>query len=334
MNSEFIDLKGKRILLFSAQLFGYQLEIMKCMNRLGAVVDYYDERPGNSFWIKALLRINRNLLGLYTDKYYNHIIKQTRNIAYSYVFFTKGESISVSNLRKLKAFHPQAQFIIYHWDSIANNRNAQNLMPFFDKVFSFDKIDCEKNGIRFLPLFYIPDYVKIAKSKETMLYDLLFVGTAHSDRYELIKNIECQFERNGKKCYSFFFFPSKILFYKMKFQNPVFRSLSERMFHFKSMSKENLLYLFSVSRVIVDIQHPKQTGLTMRTIETLGAKRKMITTNQAVEEYDFYNPNNILIINRKDPVIPEEFLNSAYQEIPQETYNKYSIEQWLTTILS
>lgn len=32
----------------------------------------------------------------------------------------------------------------------------------FDRAFSFDKPDCEKLGIRFLPLFYLRDYEKSA----------------------------------------------------------------------------------------------------------------------------------------------------------------------------
>ena len=68
-------LKGKNILFFSASLFGYQDEIRKGLCRAGASVDYYDERPANTFLVKALIRINRNLLAGYVDRYYNRIIK-------------------------------------------------------------------------------------------------------------------------------------------------------------------------------------------------------------------------------------------------------------------
>lgn len=279
-------LQGKRILFFSAHLFGYQNDIRLAMESVGAIVDYYDERPANNFLVKGVIRINRNLLAGYINHYYNKIIKETLQKEYDYVFFIKGESISASNVRRLKQFHPEANFIIYHWDSIANNSNAQNLLPYFDRVFSFDKIDCERLGLHFLPLFYTPDYANIPYYDKEIKYDMLFVGTTHSDRYKLVKRIEEQIIKMGGLCLTWFYFPSKILYYKMKIQNSYLRQIPVHTFHFKPMSKELLLQLYAGSRIIIDVQHPKQTGLTMRCIETLGAKRKLITTNYYIIEYD------------------------------------------------
>ena len=325
-------LQGKRILFFSAHLFGYQNDIRLAMESVGAIVDYYDERPANNFLVKGVIRINRNLLAGYINHYYNKIIKETLQKEYDYVFFIKGESISASNVRRLKQFHPEANFIIYHWDSIANNSNAQNLLPYFDRVFSFDKIDCERLGLHFLPLFYTPDYANIPYYDKEIKYDMLFVGTTHSDRYKLVKRIEEQIIKMGGLCLTWFYFPSKILYYKMKIQNSYLRQIPVHTFHFKPMSKALLLQLYAGSRIIIDVQHPKQTGLTMRCIETLGAKRKLITTNYYITEYDFYNPDNILVVDRNLPYVPEKFLNEPYRDTPKEIYESYSIKNWLSSI--
>ena len=325
-------LQGKRILFFSAHLFGYQNDIRLAMESVGAIVDYYDERPANNFLVKGVIRINRNLLAGYINHYYNKIIKETLQKEYDYVFFIKGESISASNVRRLKQFHPEANFIIYHWDSIANNSNAQNLLPYFDRVFSFDKIDCERLGLHFLPLFYTPDYANIPYYDKEIKYDMLFVGTTHSDRYKLVKRIEEQIIKMGGLCLTWFYFPSKILYYKMKIQNSYLRQIPVHTFHFKPMSKELLLQLYAGSRIIIDVQHPKQTGLTMRCIETLGAKRKLITTNYYITEYDFYNPDNILVVDRNLPYVPEKFLNEPYRDTPKEIYESCSIKNWLSSI--
>ena len=325
-------LQGKRILFFSAHLFGYQNDIRLAMESVGAIVDYYDERPANNFLVKGVIRINRNLLAGYINHYYNKIIKETLQKEYDYVFFIKGESISASNVRRLKQFHPEANFIIYHWDSIANNSNAQNLLPYFDRVFSFDKIDCERLGLHFLPLFYTPDYANIPYYDKEIKYDMLFVGTTHSDRYKLVKRIEEQIIKMGGLCLTWFYFPSKILYYKMKIQNSYLRQIPVHTFHFKPMSKELLLQLYAGSRIIIDVQHPKQTGLSMRCIETLGAKRKLITTNYYITEYDFYNPDNILVVDRNLPYVPEKFLNEPYRDTPKEIYESYSIKNWLSSI--
>lgn len=48
-------LQGKRILFFSAHLFGYQNDIRLAMESVGAIVDYYDERPANNFLVKGVI---------------------------------------------------------------------------------------------------------------------------------------------------------------------------------------------------------------------------------------------------------------------------------------
>lgn len=176
-------LENRSILFFSAQAFGYQNEIRAEMERMGARVDYFDERPANSFAVKAAIPDQPESAGPLHRPLPCPDHRAHQNRKYDYVFFIKGESVSVENLNKIKELHPEAKLIIYHWDSIANNRNALRILPVFDRAFSFDKPDCEKLGIRFLPLFYLRDYEKIGRQEPDYRYDLLFVGTVHSDRY-------------------------------------------------------------------------------------------------------------------------------------------------------
>ena len=69
-------LKGKRILFFSAKAFGIPENIVSTLVKFGAIVDYYDERPANTFFVKAMIRINRNIIATYINKYHNSIIKE------------------------------------------------------------------------------------------------------------------------------------------------------------------------------------------------------------------------------------------------------------------
>ena len=103
-------------------------------------------------------------------------------------------------------------------------------------------------------------------------------------------------------------------------------------FHYEPLSNKDILHIIEQSRIVIDIQHPKQTGLTMRTIEMLGAKRKLITTNADVKLYDFYRPENISVIDRKSPKLDEVFLKSNYVSIDEGIYRKYSIDNWLDNV--
>ena len=327
-------LKGKRVLFFFLSTFNYEVEIQKAMEKEGAIVDAYNERPTNNGFARILIRINRNLIYKYINNYYDGIIKECQGKKFDYIFFIKGESISKGIIERLRNAHPEAKIIMYYWDSIANNHNARGLLESFDKVLSFDKNDAKEFGLQFLPLFYIPQYESIANKDVPQKYDLMFAGTVHSDRYEFINGIAKQIEDAGGKCFTWFYFPSKVNFYKLKWDNPKFRKANIKDFQFIPMSRDTLLNYYAESRIQIDIQHPKQTGLTMRTIETLGAKKKLITTNADVVNYDFYRSENILVVDRLNPVIPKEFIDIPWQEIPEETYKKYSVSSWLNTIFS
>lgn len=324
-----MDLKGKKILFFTASFLGFQDDIKNALSKMGARVDWFDERVSEGTFTKALVRINRDALALKINRYYSRIIEDTKNENYDYIFFVNIEAATERIIESLRLAHPNASFILYEWDSIVNNKNARNLLGLFDETWSFDRNDCCMFNMNFLSLFYNNEYEQI-KEVQKYQYEVMFIGTTHSDRFRFVKTIEDQID--GEK-FNWFYFPSKLLYYKMWMQDKYFRNNSRMSdFNFLPLSKQSLLEIVEQSRIIVDAQHPKQTGLTMRTLETMGARRKLITTNMYIKEYDFYNPNNILVVDRSNPIVPDSFLNSSYEEIPDAIYKKYSLNSWLKTI--
>lgn len=71
----------------------------------------------------------------------------------------------------------------------------------------------------------------------------------------------------------------------------------------------------------------------MRTIEMIGLKKKLITTNKDIVNYDFYNENNILVVDRNNFKLDTDFINKPYQELDERIYKKYSLESWIKTLL-
>lgn len=331
-----LDLRGKRVLFFTASFLGYQNDIRESLENSGAVVDWFDERLCDDTITKILIRLNRDYIARKINAYYDKIIESTKEFKYDYVFFVNIEAASKNSLLKIKEYHPHAKFLLYEWDSLVNNKHALNLLEDFDAVWSFDRNDCDELGINFLPLFYNNKYAATRKHTSSFKYETLFVGTLHSDRYKFVKEIERQVLDLGhgeRKTFSWFYFPSKILYYKMWMENRQFRHIVKKEdLRFTALSLEQLIDLVGCSRIIIDAQHPKQTGLTMRSIEALGANRKLITTNKDIQNYDFYDPNNILIVDRKDPKVTVDFLNAEYIEVNENVYKKYSLESWLETI--
>jgi len=324
------------VLLFCPEFYNFRDEISNQLREIGYNVDAYDERPANNFIVKALIRINRIFLDSYIKSYYERIIKTTKDNDYRYIIIIKGESVAIESLTKLKRYHKVAKFILYLWDSVKNDANALKIYTFFDKVLSFDRVDCANLKFDFLPLFYTKEYENIPMLPDVshVNSDLIFIGTIHSDRYIFLSKIKSQAIDHGFKCTLIMVFQSKMLFFKMKFFDHLLPKAKMRDFLFNKIPRTSVIELLSKSRVVVDVQHPLQLGLTIRTIETLGANRKLITTNSDIVNYDFYKSANICVVDRCNPIIPSDFVTSEYEDLPATIYKKYSISSWVNSLIS
>ena len=324
---------NKNILFISIKTFDYESHILYKLIELGSKVTYFDERPSNSILIKGLIRIKKELISIRINAYYRKILKKITNKKFDFLFVIKGESIPRFFLIEFKKMNPNCVMIYYTWDSFINNPNALFNLDIFDRKITFDYSDSLKYGINFRPLFFLDEYSKLRESIP-QYQKVLFIGTAHSDRYIISQNIAkwCQSKNIAHSNYYFipsiFVFLFKYLFDKT-FSNFNFNSLS-----FKPLYLNQVLHKYQESTIILDINHPNQTGLTMRTFEALGSGRKLITTNKNIINYQFYNPNNILIIERDQLSFPEEFFKLKYLNYNETFYNEMSIQGWLYFIFS
>lgn len=325
--------RGKKILMISASFFGYEKEIRWKLESFGSEVDYFDERPENDFLTKSLIRVNRKLLAPKNNAYYNNIIEQTKHRNYDFIFVIKGEVISNVHIERLRQAHKQAKFILYLWDALSYSPNSKVIKNSFDAVYTFDKSDAEHyTDMQFRPLFFIDEYRKSAEAKVIQDIDVLFIGTVHTDRFSVLKRIERQLKEKNLNFYFYHYYPSKKLYYFKRLRDRDIRKYGKAELKYDKLSKEEITQLFNRSRVIVDIERPKQNGLTMRTIEVFGAHKKLITTNESIKNYDLYNPENINIIDRYAPVIDPSFIYQEYEKPPEEVYEKYSLDDWLHEI--
>ena len=323
------NFKGKKILFFTTIP---NPNLNAAMEAMGAKVDYYSERPSQTFLTRAFLRINRKMIAQKVNKYHQRILTETKYKHYDYLFFIRCEAFSRDTIKAFRAQNPDAKMVVFFWDSFNNNKNSAHVFDLFDKAYCFDKEDCKKYGVRFKPLFYYDAYAGI-KKHDTYKYITLFIGTLHSDRYKLVHEIERQVTNQGHHSFSWFYLPSKILFYRMRMIDNTIKSVDKTLIKYKMLSLQDMINLYDESEIIIDVQHPKQTGLTMRTFEALGARRKLVTTNADIVNYDFYNPRNILVVDRDNIVIPRSFVEEPYVDLPEEIFERYSISIWLREVL-
>ncbi len=325
------SLAGKQVLLVAPQFFGYEKEIHAELERRGAQVDFIMDRPFQSAFLKAVTKVRPELVIQIADRFYASELQRLGNKAYDLVFVISGQTLSTKTLQRWRQSLPTACFILYMWDSFANRPRARDNLIHFDHAYTFDRQDAAQYGIGFRPLFFSPGFE--APSTSDSRYDISFVGTAHTDRYAVASAVR-QALPASTRVFFYLYLQAKWVYWVYKLINPAFAKAQFSDFRFDPLMKAQVQEIFRDSRIILDIEHPEQTGLTMRTLETLGAQKKLITTNTSIRDYDFYSAANICIIDRKQPVIAADFLTSDYQPVNAIIYQKYRIKGWLDELVS
>jgi len=324
------QLLNKNILFFSVQTFDLEKEIKRKLESFGASVYYFDERPANNNFSKGIIRIKRSLYQKKIDAYYKAILEKTKSVAFDYLFVNRGEVVPAFFLEELRLQQPDCIFLFYTWDSFTNHHHPTTILKYFDRKATFDPKDAIKYDIGFRPLFYLDRYKNI--TVDSSEYDVLFLGTAHSDRYRISSAVSKWAEQKGLRMFSYYYMHGRLVYFYKRLFDKTFKQFDYRKLSFTSLKTDQIVKLYQQSKVILDINHPNQNGLTMRTFEAIGAKRKMITTNGEVVKFPFYNENNVCLIDRNDIVLKDEFFRSEYQPLDDELYEKLSIEGWLYNV--
>ena len=310
------------------KFFGYENEIRIELERQGAMVDWLPDRPFNSPALKALTKLSPSWTLPFTDFYYQNLLSSFDPKSYSKIFVVNGQTLSFKFLSKLRTSYPNAQVILYMWDSIKNRPNIVKNLSLFDKAFSFETEGIGDYGLHHRPLFFSPGFKPSVTSPN---YQLSFIGTAHSDRYEVISKVRDILPMNINNFF-YLYLQAPWVFNAYKLTNSNFQGAKKTDFNFQSLDKAIVQSIFSESFAILDVEHPLQTGLTMRSLEALGAHKKLVTTNQGIDKYDFYSPNNICIIDRKKPVIPKSFFDTKFTVLSPSIYERYSLRGWINEI--
>ena len=326
-------ISGKKVLFFSVQTFNLEIEIKRKMEEIGAVVTYYDERPANNNFTKGIIRLKRSLYQKKIDAYYKKILTQIESIKFDFLFVNRGEVITAEFLTRFRELQPQCELIFFTWDSFTNHTHPTTILKFFHKRFTFDLEDAVQYNIGFRPLFFLDRYKEIKESAtQNYKYDLLFLGTAHSDRYLISSKISEWCEKKGLKTFTFYYMHSKAVYLYQKTFDKSFKKFDVKKLSFKSLSTGEIVDLYKNSNTILDINHPGQKGLTMRTLEAIGAGKKIITTNAEIKKYPFYHQDLFYIIDRNNINLKESFFKNKPIAIDEELYIKCSIEGWLSDI--
>lgn len=210
----------------------------------------------------------------------------------------------------------------YNYDSVARVGMPTNYEKIYKEVFSFDDGDIKKYGFKHAPNFnYISETPLITDDN---LEHLAFtIQSIDYERMHILSKIADAFDLIGAYNYLFLI--------KDKPHRDVNKNI-HFIDHYKSLNEVEKYT--QNSKIIIDLIRVEQSGLSFRFYEAMAYQKKMITTNANVKNYDFYNPNNILVIDENHVEISKEFLESPYQPLPEEIYKKYTLDSWIKKVFN
>lgn len=324
------DLAGQRILLQVVPYFGYDQVLARALRDRGAEVDVLADRPFDSAILHGVAKLCRPVVLGHATKLYRQQVESFGRSHYDHVLVINGQTMAARYLRELRTSFPRARFTFYIWDSFENKPYAVASLPAYDAAFSFDRFAAAAHGIGFRPLFFPPDYDLAPVASPDL--DVSFIGTAHSDRPAIIHAID-EWLPLWVRRFWFLYLKAPWVLHYQRLVNPSFRSVPASMFSYDALPREKVRDVFLRSRTILDIEHDQQTGLTIRTFEALGARKKLITTNPDIRNYDFYEEQNVLVLERDKQSFDVSFLESPIHELSPEMRRRYSVDGWIDDVL-
>ncbi|WP_395050075.1 hypothetical protein [Flavobacterium sp.] len=229
----------------------------------------------------------------------------------------KADFIDQDSILEFKKYSKKS--IAFFNDNINRCPKIRRVIPYFDEVYSFEKEDCLQYDLKF-----ISNWIQNEEKSEeisTIKFDYdVFNISSKDNRFKIISKIANELKIKN--------IPSKILVYDKKRgnKNPNIEFIS------KYIQIAEVNDYIKRSKLLLDIHRNEQNGLTFRVFESMGLNKKLITTNPNIVNYDFYNPNNILLINVQDINFDNDFFETDYESIPEEIFKKYTLNHWVETV--
>ena len=261
------------------------------------------------------------------------------NDYYDVFFCINGVSFHPWLLKHLKGRNPQIKCSLYLWDS-CKYYNFLRYIDCFDKIFTFDIEDAKLfPNVKVLESFWFPS------PPQGIKYKLSMVGLDHDDRISIVSKIYSQLtEAKLPSCFKIVIYKGEqisqwmrlIPRYKKLFDKRNAEWLKKKSLPFTTETKlsvNEVLQIIDESDCILDTDMPVQTGATERVVWALARGKKVISTNNNLAKMPFYDSNQILIIDRKKPVVDLAFLSKTISPMNHGYWTKLRIDNWIKNFI-
>lgn len=240
----------------------------------------------------------------------------------NYALFIRPDLFPLDFFKSVKSKF--SKIVGYHWDGMNRYPDVMDYIPYFNDFFVFDPLDLKSNiNIVGCTNFYLSRIVSRLNSVGNT--GAFSINSYQKDKIKPLTEIKRTLESIS--------IPLNFIIYsKNKREIKEANELGFETSSFMTTYQENLNHVLS-SSLLIDVQIQSQSGLSFRIFESIGYDKKLITTNKDVANYEFYDPNNILIWNNQSAQECLAFYRSPYRPLPKEVKEKYALDNWIKFVL-
>ena len=318
-----------KISVISFDFWGYDAHIVDTLKVKG--IDAHHIRIGsvshNNFGERAIncfskIFLNKNLKH---QKRQSFVIEQLNKLGHQdQILVLNPDAFEHSTLEHMKKC--TNRLVTFLYDNL-DRHPVQDKLHFFDKIFSFDDQDIQNYGFEKLTNYnYLPF---LPKEQQNSHVDALYITSYDKKRIEQLKVLSQKFQRLNL---SFDLY----VIGKKSWKHQIIKPFTENkiIFSKKKICHKNLPQYYKNTKVILDLMRKNQYGLSFRIFEAMALEKKIITDNEKIKNYDFYNSNNILVLNKDFSNITKDFFETPYQTLPEKIYEKYTLEKWVERVFN
>ena len=271
------------------------------------------ERSFRYLIYKALYILNIPCCSLFWGSWKKYIKTAKQVIIFDYGYQKGMETY-------IKKVNPSCRVYLFFWNIISEKQKNHKLFTDKDAIYSTDRGCCEKYHFKYNHIFYTRDYYRAYSAEHKNR--LFFLGV-DKGRAPFIQELKQLLEKGGLVCDIRIISHSKDAAYRASLSDVLFST---------PLPYTEYCAMIEHSGILLDINQEGQLALTMRVLESIYFSKKLITNNEDIIHYDFYNENNIFLLPKALTEITPEAIR-AFVEKPFIPYSQnilayYDFEHW------
>lgn len=266
---------------------------------------------------------------LHSSIKFRHIGKDDIVICNGYSAFLMLDFLALLNCKKILVLRDSVAALTAkrrRLKLLAEDENyLDRAMPVFDVIYSFDPEDCRKYGLSFVSQFlpFTRNDIAVQAAERVNApteHSCFYVGGYDQYRAGLINDLAPVLRENH--CQPDFYLVGG------DEEDPKYSAfcINEKISYQQNIEK------LKRSSVVLEINKPGQSGLTLRALEAMAFNKKLITNNASIKDYDFYHPDKIFIWGEDDRTSMARFLLSEHQKTDLALLESYCADGMLKTL--